>query len=51
MCLFCIEVRYDKILDGSKWERWIAKLVVGEVAGITRFWYKVEVINMVILWN
>lgn len=34
---FCIEVRYDKIFAGSKWECWIAKLMVGEVASITRF--------------
>ena len=46
---FCIEVRYDKILAGSKWKLWMVKLASGEVAGITRFWYKVEAINMVIL--
>ena len=48
---FCIEVRYDKIFAGSKWGCQIAKLVSGEVASITRFQYKVEVINMVILWD
>lgn len=37
MWAFCIEVRYDKILAGSKCERWIAKLVGDEVASITRF--------------